>query len=115
MTNEKGYAVPTLDLEVLRPKPRRRRKSGLYGGRGTHRNSDETMWPGPPDLPRCIHSGLKTAVATGSLEQIQEADWFQYRYLSLDRPNLQFVAKECSTEMTEPCQRHLSLVKKAAR
>ena len=56
----------------------------------------------PPDLPRCVHSGLKAAVSTGSLEQIQEADWFQYRYLSLDRPNLQFVAKECSTEMTEP-------------
>ena len=85
------------------------------GGHGTRRNRDETLWPGPPDLPRCVHSGLKAAVATGSLEQIQEADWFQYRYLSLDRPNLQFVAKECSTEMTEPCQRHLSLVKKAAR
>ena len=36
-------------------------------------------------------------------------------YLSLDRPDLQYVAKECARGMAEPEERHLIMLKRAAR
>ena len=66
--------------------------------------------------------GLSEAVTTSSEQALDEVQATLYRsacmrlgYAALDRPEVQFAAKECARGMSTPTQRHMSLLKRAAR
>ena len=66
--------------------------------------------------------GLSEAVTDISEQALDDEQAALFRsacmrlgYVALDRPEIQFAAKECARGMSCPTQRHLSLLKRAAR
>lgn len=66
--------------------------------------------------------GVRTKMTESQLEPLKDKDAAFYRsacmrlgYLSMDRPELQYVAKECARGMAVPTEGHYEVLKRAAR
>ena len=75
-----------------------------------------------PDSRGISTPGLSEAVTASSEQALEETQATLYRsacmrlgYAALDRPEVQFAAKECARGMSTPVQRHMSLLKRSAR
>ena len=75
--------------------------------------------PGSRDLSTPGVSEAVTEISEHALDDEQASAFrsacMRLNYMALDRPEMQFAAKECARSMSCPTKRHFALLKRAAR